>query len=70
MSHPERNFLHLEGMIHEIDIAPSGPPEDPWPFCLMVNNGHETVSALLHREDAQEIVDWLTARLEAPKTTR
>ena len=64
MAHPAENFLHLKGFIHSIDLSPAGTLKDPWPFCLIADNGVSEVTALLEREDAEKLVEFLTRHLE------
>lgn len=63
MSHPDRNFLHIQGFIHELDITPSGTAEDPWPLVLFVDSGPAQASAMIHRDDAELIVGFLAQHL-------
>jgi hypothetical protein len=56
----ERQFLHLPGFIHELNIAPAGSVADPWPFMLEIDSGQGSASCLLHVDDAQQIVDFFS----------
>ena len=59
-------FLHLQGFLHEIDIAPSGTAADPWPFVLISQNGHGETSVMVHRDDAEKIIEFFQRHLEKP----
>jgi hypothetical protein len=63
---PERDegqFLDLQGVLHEISIAPAGPLRDPWPFVMIARDGHAETFVQIHREDAKALVAFFTEHL-------
>lgn len=69
MSTPDREdqYLDLYGILHEVNLAPAGTEDDPWPFLMATRDGHGSTAVLIHREDAQQLIEFLTRHLaEAP----
>ena len=56
-------YLDMIGMLHEITWTPTGSAEDPWPLHLEITDGHGRAACLVHREDAETLISYLTARL-------
>jgi hypothetical protein len=54
------DHLHLQGMLHEIDVEQVG---DPWPFVLMVDDAHGSTACQVHEEDAGALVVFFSRHL-------